>query len=142
MERGRGLATGISARLSSRELRRFGLTVAIPFGLLAAVGAWRGQTVLPVFLASLGAILGGLALLAPGILAPVEKLWMRAAHALGWFNTRLILGLVYFLMVTPTGLVMRLVGRDPMDRRLRDRESYWVARPKQPPDRRAMEHQF
>ncbi len=142
MGRGRRLATGISARLSSRDLRRFGLTVAIPFGLLAAVGAWRGHTLIPVFFVSLGAILAGLALLAPGTLAPVEKLWMGVAHALGWFNTRLILGLVHFLVITPTGLVMRLVGRDPMDRRLMDRQSYWVTRPKHPPDRSAMEHQF
>ncbi|HSD50561.1 MAG TPA: SxtJ family membrane protein, partial [Candidatus Methylomirabilis sp.] len=99
--------------MSPRDLRRFGLTVAIPLGLLAAVGTWRGHTVLPAFLATLGIILGGSALLAPGVLAPVEKLWMRMAHALGWFNTRLILGLVYFLVVTPTGMVMRLIGRDP-----------------------------
>jgi len=142
MEGGRRLATGISARLSSRELRRFGLTVAVPFGLLAGVGAWRGHTILPVFFAGLAVTLGGLALLAPGLLAPVEKAWMRAAHILGWFNTRLLLSVVYFLVMTPTGIIMRLVGRDPLDRRLMDRPSYWVKRMGSQDPRGSMERQF
>ena len=136
------MATRIPARLSPTELRRFGLTVALPFGLLAAVGAWRGHTIFPVLFASLGAILGGFALLAPGVLAPVEKFWMGAAHVLGWFNTRLIMGVVYFLVMTPTGIIMRLVGRDPLDRRLMDRPSYWVKRMECRDPRNSMERQF
>ena len=128
--------------MSEKELRRFGVTVAIPLTLLAAVGAWRAHTVLPAMLGGLAIILGGLALVAPGLLGPVHKVWMGGAHAVGWFNTRVLLGLVYFLIMTPTGVVMRLVGRDPLDRRLRDRPSYWVERKPQPDPRGSMERRF
>ena len=136
------MATGISARLSPKELRRFGFTVAVPLTLLAAVGAWRGHVILPALLSGLAAALGSLALLAPHRLGPVHKVWMAGAHALGWFNTRVLLGVVYFLVMTPTGVVMRLVGRDPLDRRLGDRPSYWVARKRHPDPRGSMERRF
>jgi len=142
MEGVRRLATGISARLSPGELRRFGVTVAIPLAILAALGAWRGHSILPTLLGGLAAALGGLALGAPSLLGPVHTVWMRAAHALGWLNTRLLLILVYYLVMTPTGVVMRLVGRDPLDRRLNDRPSYWVERKRYPEPRGSMERRF
>lgn len=142
MERLRKLATGISARLSQAELRRFGFTVAVPLALLAVLGVWRGHTILPAVLGALVVALGGIALVAPGVLAPVQRAWMVGAHALGWFNTRVLLGLVYFVVMTPTGIVMRLVGRDPLNRRLRDRPSYWIRRNKSPDSRGSMERWF
>ncbi len=137
-----GLATGISAQLSPAELRRFGVTVAIPLVLLAALGVWRGHTILPALLGGLAAALGGLALLAPGLLSPIHTLWMGGVHALAWVNTRVLLGLVYFLIMTTTGVVMRLMGRDPLDRRLRDRPSYWVDRTQHPDPKGSMERRF
>ena len=142
MEGNRGLASGIPARLSPRELRRFGFTLAIPLALLAAVGVWRGHMVLPVILGGLAAALGGLAVVAPALLGPVHTIWMKFADALAWFNTRVLLCLVYFLVMTPTGALMRLVGKDPLDRRLRDRPSYWVERPRPPDARNSMERRF
>ncbi len=137
-----GLATGISAQLSPAELRRFGVTVAIPLVLLTALGVWRGHTILPALLGGLAAALGGLALLAPGLLSPIHTLWMGGVHALAWVNTRVLLGLVYFLIMTTTGVVMRLMGRDPLDRRLRDRPSYWVERTQHPDPKGSMERRF
>jgi len=142
MEGDQGLATGVSARLSAKELRRFGFTVAIPLALLAGLGVWRGHTLFPSVLGGVAFALGVLALLAPRFLRSVHKHWMQMAHALGWFNTRVLLGLVYFLVMTPIGMVMRLLGRDPLDRRLRDRPSYWVARTGQADPRGSMEHRF
>ncbi len=136
------MAAGISARLSPQELRRFGITVAIPLGLLAGLGAWRGHSVLPVVLGGLAILLAGLALVAPSLLGPVHRVWMQVADALGWFNTRVLLGLVYFLVMTPTGIVMRLMGRDPLDRRLGDRASYWVERRRHANPEGSMEHRF
>ncbi len=129
--------------MSPSELRRFGFTVAIPLAVLASLGAWRGHTLLPALLGGLAAALGGLALLAPGLLGPVEKVWMAGAHALGSFNTRVLLGLVYFLAMTPIGVIMRwVVGRDPLDRRLRDRPSYWIERKRDTDPSGSMERRF
>ncbi len=142
MDGDKRLAAGISARLSEQELRRFGITVAVPLALLAAVGIWRGHTILPAVLGGLAIVLGSLAIAAPRLLAPVQKVWMSGAHALGWFNTRVLLGVVYYLVMTPTGFLMRLVGRDPLDRRLGDRTSYWVQRKRHADARGSMEHRF
>jgi ABC-type uncharacterized transport system permease subunit len=141
------LATGIPARLSSapkesREFRRFGLLVG---GILAALAAWpavfRGASP-RIWLLIVAAALITLALVFPRSLKPVYQCWMRVGHVLGWVNTQLILGVAYFLLLTPIGLVMRLVGRDPLDRDLRDRKSYWVTR-EQPADiRQSMELRF
>ena len=142
MEGDQELATGIPARLSRKELRRFGLTVAVPLALLTIWGAWRGHPLLSALLGGLALGLGGLALLTPRFLRPVHKHWMQMAHALGWFNTRVLLGLVYFFVMTPIGIVMRLMGRDPLDRRLKDRPSYWVERSRHGDTRGSMEHRF
>ena len=136
------MAAGISARLSPRELRRFGITVAIPLALLAGIGVWRGHTILPAVLGGSGVILAFLGVFAPTLLGPVHTVWMKVADALGWFNTRVLLGLVYFVVMTPTGIVMRLMGRDPLDRRLGDRASYWVERRHSSNPKASMEHRF
>ena len=136
------MATRIPTRLSPKELRRFGFTVAVPFFVLAALWVWRGHAILPALFGGLAVILSGFALFAPELLEPVHRVWMGAAHILGWFNTRVIMGVVYFLVMTPTGIIMRLVGRDPLDRRLMDRPSYWVKRMEYRDPRASMERQF
>jgi hypothetical protein len=110
------------------ELRRFGLTVGGVFLVLAAVSAWRGHVLPPRILGALGVLLVVPGLLFPVVLGPVERGWMAFASALGWFNTRLILGLVYYVVFTPAGLIRRLAG-DPLDRRLRTgAPSHWIPR--------------
>ena len=132
----------MSRNSERRELRRFGVTVGIPLALLAGVGVWRGHTILPAVLGGAAVALGVLALLAPRLLSPVHKLWMKIADALAWFNTRVLLGVVYYLVMTPTGIVMRLMGRDPLDRRLKDRPTYWIDRKQHPDPRGSMERRF
>ena len=59
-------------------------------------------------------------------LQPVFRVWMRIAAALGWFNTRLLLGVLYFLVFTPFGLVQRLFARDPLQLARPAQESLWI----------------
>jgi hypothetical protein len=142
MEGERRLAAGISTRLSEAELKRFGVTVAIPLALLAALGMWRGHNILPALLGGLATVLAGFAVVAPGRLRPTHRLWMGTAQGLGRFNTQILLAIVYFLIMTPTGVIMRLLGRDPLQRQLRDGTSYWVKRLPQPDPKGSMERQF
>ena len=100
-----------------RTLRSFGLLVG---GVWGVIGAWpmvfRRE---PPRLWALGlmAALVGLGLLFPSALRQPYRGWMALGHALGYVNTRILLGLVFYLVVTPTGFVMRLFGKDPMRRR-------------------------
>ncbi len=126
----------------ARQLRRFGVTVGGAFLLLAAVSAWRGHTIPPRVLGVLGVSLLVPGLVAPRVLAPVERVWMRFAEVLGRINTRIILTVLYCLVITPVGLVRRWL-QDPLDRRMKDgRASVWVARPRQPVDPARYRQQF
>jgi hypothetical protein len=52
--------------------------------------------------------------------------WMRLAFILGWINTRIILFIIFYLIFTPIGIVLRIFGIDLLDRKIeRDKESYW-----------------
>ena len=117
----------------ARQLRKFGLLVG---GIFCAIGLWpaviRGAGPRSWALVA-GVLLLGPALLAPRVLAPVYRIWMTAGEALGWINTRILLGVVFYGLITPMGLVRRLRGEDPMRRR-RDpgAQSYRVPKPPRP----------
>jgi hypothetical protein len=83
----------------------------------------------------------GLAFVWPSSLTQVYRLWMIVGEVLGWLNTRIILGVLFYALFTPIGLYMRLRGKDPMRRTLAPEvESYRVIR--QPRSPAHMRHQF
>ena len=122
---------------SRKALRSFGLLVG---GVLLAIGLivfWRADWALVTavkILGGIGGILVVMGLIAPALLKPVYQVWMALAVILGFVMTRVILTLVYFLAVTPIGLLMRALGKDLLNRKLdKSAESYWI--PKTYPDR-------
>ena len=122
------MAEGIPARLTSREGRRFALPVGGVFLVLAGVSAWRGHQVPPRVLASLGALLILAGALVPSHLGPVYRAWMRLAHILSRITTPIFMGVVYFVVLTPIGWLMRLFGHDPLRHPDRD-GGFWVSAP-------------
>ena len=114
---------------SKKELRSFGLVVGSVF---TAIVIWpllmRGEA-LRLWAIGLGGVLILLGGMSPGILAPVHNVWMRVGHALGWVNTRILLSLVFYGLVTPMGILFRLMGKDVMRQTFaRDRPTYRVLR--------------
>lgn len=112
---------------TTKDLRSFGFTfgaVALAFG---AVLSWRGRPSGPWFLAA-SALFFLVGALAPGLLRPAFGPWMKFAEVLGYVNTRILLGLFFLVGITPTGLIMRGVGKDPMGRtfKKKDEASYWT----------------
>ena len=70
-----------------------------------------------------------LALVRPAVLAPLNKLWFRFGLLLGKIVTPIVMSLVFFLTVLPTGIIMRLLGRDLLNRKMdRSAPTYWVKR--------------
>ena len=109
--------------LDRKGLRDFGLlTGALFAGIFGLLLPWRFGWSWPLWPWLILAVLGGLALVAPLALNPVYKVWMRFGLVMGAIMSRLILGIVFFLVVTPLGLLMRALGKDPM-RRSFDREA-------------------
>ncbi len=111
----------------------FGLGIAVIFGLLRP---WIAAEAFPVWPWIFCGVLGVLALAVPKLLAPLYKGWMKFGTVMGSINSRIILGLMFYGMVLPMGLVMRLAGRDPMQLAFEpDRESYRVPSQKSPIER-------
>jgi len=113
-------------KYSFRAEREFGLIVG---GILALLSGWwlyRGKF---VNAASVTLPLSGLlivfGILLPRVLVYPNKAWMSLAGMLAFVNTRIVLGIVFFLLFTPIGFVNRLLAWDPLYRRVRPRDSYW-----------------
>jgi hypothetical protein len=107
----------MSATYTRRQLRDFGLLVGGIFGVIGLWPLlWRQQSP-RLWALALAVALVLPALMAPPILAPAYRAWMKLAEVLAWVNTRIVLGVVFYGVVTPIGLVMRLTGHDPMRRR-------------------------
>ena len=103
--------------LDRKGLRDFGLLTgglfAAIFGLLLP---WQFGWAWPIWPWVVFGTLGGLALLAPLWLEPFYRVWMKFGMVIGAIMSRIILGIVFFCVVTPTGLLMRATGKDPMRR--------------------------
>ena len=104
-----------------KELRKFGLIFAVFFllffGLLIP---WIWDKSTPNWVWYVSGTFAAVALVLPVALGPVYKIWMKIGHVLGWINTRLILGLVFFVMFAPIALFFKIIRRDPMERKLDD----------------------
>jgi hypothetical protein len=115
---------------STRELRQFA-GIWFP-ALFALLGAWiwyaSGAWLVPAVLVGTAVVLGGIGLVWPSFIRPVYVVWMAAVLPIGWVVSHVLLGIVYFGIMTPVGLVMRLFGYDPMQLQFdRAAPSYWVA---------------
>jgi hypothetical protein len=104
-------------RASRSELRKFGFIVGGIFGLIALWPAVVHRGSVRLWALVLACLLVAPAALFPNLLAPVHRGWMKLGHILGWINTRIILAIIFFLVVTPMAWIMRLMGKDPMHRR-------------------------
>ena len=115
----------MSTSPTTKQLREFGLLLAIAFPLLLGwllpalrghgFHAWTLWIAIPAL--SLG-------LIAPRTLRQPYQWWMALGHALGWFNSHIILGAVFLLVLQPIALVMRLTGYDPLRRRSQQLTTY------------------
>tara|TARA_B100000315_G_scaffold21794_1_gene19038 strand:- start:97 stop:492 length:396 start_codon:yes stop_codon:yes gene_type:complete len=100
--------------------------VFLIFSAIFVVFTWRYYpSILSYVLMGLTLLILPIVAFSPIILRPVFKLWLKVAHAIGWFNTQLLLSIVFILIFTPTGLVMRLLQKDPMKRKMLAEKTYW-----------------
>jgi polyferredoxin len=115
---------------SARMLRQFaGLWMAF-FGGLAAWHFFRRPDHGHAFvLAVLAVSVGPVGLVAPSFVRPIFVTWTVLAFPIGWVVSRLLLLLLFCGIVTPIALLFRVTGRDPLRRRIRGRDTYWLPKP-------------
>lgn len=127
MEGDRRLADRIPARLTAAEGRKFGLAVGGVFAAFGLIALWRSHPTTATILLPVGGLLllGGL--LVPAQLGPIHRAWMGLAHLLSKVTTPIVMGVLYFLVLTPIGLLRRTFGKKVLVREAVE-DSYWVAR--------------
>lgn len=109
---------------SRKDLRNLGLVFFLALGIIGLILWWRERPSAAWFgIAALA--FGGWGLIWPRGLGPLYRLWMGLAVILNYFVSRIILTLLYYLVLTPIGLTLRLLGKDLLDLKWKDRESYW-----------------
>jgi predicted membrane protein len=105
--------------LSKKELREFGLLFSVLLILLLGLLIpWITKHSFPQWPWIVAAIVTTLALVAPKSLQPFYTLWMKVGLVLGWIQTRIILGFVFYVVLLPTGLIAKCFRDDPLQRKL------------------------
>jgi hypothetical protein len=113
---------------SGRDLTILALLFLIIPSAIGGLKLWWSGNESGYYWIGVGVSLGLLRLIPP-LFRKVYGWWIALSIVLGYFISRLLLTLLYFLVVTPIGLVMRLVGKDPMERRIdRSAATYWIKR--------------
>ncbi len=126
---------------SKREIRTTWIGFTVIFAVIGSLLLYKGGSAYPYFYGA-SVFFAIFAAVAPLKLLPLYRLWVKFAMALAWFNTRLLLGIVFYLIITPTGLLMRLLGKDLLDIKIdKNADTYWKKREEQP-DLPSYEKQF
>lgn len=111
-----------NTEVTNQDLRKFGFIMggmfALMFGLLFPWLFNKSAENWPIWPFIVLAIFWSFAVFMPQALRPVNEIWLKIGNVLGWINTRIILGIMFFLLIFPTGLILKLFGKDSMDRKL------------------------
>ena len=130
-------------REETEKIRGVSFAVAAVLAVVSRVRLWRGHDPHAAWFLGVGGALAFAAIFVPAVLRPLHRGWTAAARALLWFNTRLLLSIIFFLVVTPIALGFRIARRDPLERRFGEREaSYWKKRSAAVGDRARFRRQF
>ena len=122
--------------------RSFGLTFAVIFTLVSAWLFWRNGKYWPVTVGAAALFLLG-AFAYPGVLHPLNAAWMRFGLLLNRIVSPIVMGVIFFGLLTPVAVLMRLRGRDALQRRFDPTcASYWIKRIPPGPDASSFPRQF
>lgn len=122
--------------------RSFGIVFAIVFALIALFPLVDGSDI-RVWALAIAAAFSGIAFIAPGLLGPLNLLWARFGKVLHSIVTPIILGVIFFAVVTPMAIFFKILGKDPM--RLRfgpNSTSFWIKRAPEDLEPESMKNQF
>lgn len=133
----------MNKKIEKKDLRQFGIILGIILLAIGSLHYFKGHFNVYPYLLGFGGMFLVAGLICPAILKPFYIVFAKVAHAIGWFNTRVILILVYYLILTPIGLVMRILRHDPLKKKQeKGLETYWVKRENTISAKESFEKQF
>ena len=122
--------------------KKFGLFFASIFTIVSAYCFIESIHTTAWIFFGLACIFALIGLLKPKILQPLNKLWMRFGLLLGMIVSPIVLGVIFFVMFTPIGLLMRFFGRDELRLKVRGAPSFWKVREPSGPASDSFKNQF
>lgn len=122
--------------------RRFGLLFVVVFAGAGLYGLAKGWAVAAAVAWLVAAALVGVALKAPQVLAPFNRAWFHFGELLGKVVSPIVMGLVFFGLLTPIAFVARLLGRDELRLKPSQASSYWIDRLPHGPTSGSFKNQF
>jgi len=124
------------------NLRKFGVTVGIVILLISASLYFLDEDSF-IYFGIIGILLLLFGFILPNLLKPLNKVWMTLAIILGWFMSRVILFILYYVIITPIGFLLKLIGKDFLNRKIdKTSQSYWEIREKKITEQIDYERQF
>ena len=109
---------------SNKDIRSFGLTIGIILFIISGLLMYYNKEIYQIT-GIIALTFVGLGLIIPVVLKPLYFVWMTFAAILGWVMTRVILSLVFYLIITPIGLLTKLLGEDFLALKRVESDSYW-----------------
>ena len=108
------------------EIKKFGIGLTV---LLCLIGGWqlyKGHVNVYGWFLGFASLVLALAFFAPIVLKPLFKVMTTVGHAIGWVNTRILLGIIFYTIFAPIGIFLRLIRKDLLGERInKDTKSYW-----------------
>ena len=105
--------------------KSFGIVFAVVFGLIAFWPLIKGNDI-RIWVLIISIIFFVLGLINSKILTPLNRLWFKFGIFLGNFIAPIVMGIIFFLVVTPTGIIMKLLGKDLIKLKKNNDKSYWI----------------
>jgi len=116
--------------------KSFGVSVGAVLLLIAAVLIWRGRLTTAAVVGGIGAVLLVLGLVQPRLLKWPSAVWWKFAMVLGYVNARIIMTIIFAVILSPLGLLWRIIGKDPLAKKRRN----WPGWSAYPPRYRDSDH--
>ncbi len=120
--------TNTSPKVKPLDNRTFGLIFAVIFSIIALFPLLNDGSV-RLWAISIAGLFAVTSLLLPKVLSPLNALWAKFGLLMHKITNPLLMGLVFFLTVLPTGIILKILKKDPMNRKRKPNDkSYWIER--------------
>ena len=108
--------------------RKFGFFFTVVFALIAAYFYYTGTSPAEIVFASLSLITLIITILSPSLLLPFNRAWMNLGILLGKIVSPVIMAIIFFILITPIAMITKVFGRDELNMKITDNNSYWKNR--------------
>lgn len=132
----------VNSRLIMPSNRKFGLFFTAIFLIFGAYAYWKAAVLYLVLSGAIASLFFIVTVIAPKLLTPLNRLWFNIGLHLGRVVSPIILGLIFFMLITPVALITRIFGRDALRLRRRQIDSYWIIRESPGIDSQSFKNQY